>query len=275
MKILLKTKLIILILFFNLNSSLALDNPIMFVTQFPTETDFNGIGSTFGNHLTAPEEVGRGGDLYIRYADGTLRNLTREAGFGMVGFQGADAIAVRDPTVSWDGTKALFSMLIGAPSVISQVVETYWEIYEITGFGQGQTITITKVANQPINYNNITPIYDSQNNIIFTTDMPRTKNRYNYPQFDEYDSGPINTGLWKLNRTTGEVSLMQHSPSGSFSPLVDSVGRVIFTRWDHLQRDQQAESSTANGRFNYSSELDGSNIINTVDEIFPEPHDMD
>ena len=36
--------------------------------------------------------------------------------------------------------------------------------------------------------------------------------------------------------------LLDHAPSGDFKPTVDSFGRVIFTRWDHLQRDQQADS---------------------------------
>ena len=31
-------------------------------------------------------------------------------------FQGANAIAVRDPSVHWNGTKAVFSMVVGAPS---------------------------------------------------------------------------------------------------------------------------------------------------------------
>ena len=35
----------------------------------------------------------RGGDLYIRYPDGTLKNLTATAGYGAVGFQGATSIA--------------------------------------------------------------------------------------------------------------------------------------------------------------------------------------
>jgi hypothetical protein len=47
---------------------------ILFVTQVPVPTDFTTIGSTFGNH--------RGGDLWIRYPDGTLRNLTALAGYG-------------------------------------------------------------------------------------------------------------------------------------------------------------------------------------------------
>ncbi|MCF6289000.1 MAG: hypothetical protein L3J53_07185 [Proteobacteria bacterium] len=245
------------------------NNPIMFVTQFPISVDFATIGSTFGNHSGRITSAGRGGDLYIRYNDGTLRNLTREAGYGNSGLQANNAIAVRDPSIHWDGNKALFSMVIGAPGLF-QHIDYFWQIYEITGFQQGQTISITKIASQASDYNNITPIYGSDGNIIFTSDMPRTKNRFNYPQYDEYESTPTNTGLWKLDLQTGITSLLQHSPSGSFSPMIDSEGRIVFTRWDHLQRDQQATpvSSTA---FNYSSEAPDAIALDTDIEVFPEP----
>ena len=97
----------------------ALPYPILFVTQPPVRADFTTIGSTFGNHGAGMEDVARGGALWIRYPDGTLKNLTAAAGYGSRapdGFQDAAAIAVRDPAVHWDGQKALFSMVVGAPA---------------------------------------------------------------------------------------------------------------------------------------------------------------
>jgi len=46
-------------------------NSILFVTQVPVPADFATIGSVFGNQRATPDSCGRGGDLYIRYADGT------------------------------------------------------------------------------------------------------------------------------------------------------------------------------------------------------------
>ena len=94
----------------------AAQGDVVFVTQVPHPDDFHTILSTFGNQGSSIGEVPRGGDLYIRYSDGTLKNLTRSAGYGMDGRQGANAIAVRDPCVHWGGAKVLFSMLIGAPT---------------------------------------------------------------------------------------------------------------------------------------------------------------
>ncbi|MCF6299535.1 MAG: hypothetical protein L3J52_00185 [Proteobacteria bacterium] len=130
-----KIPLKIILLFIGLQAvaNEAGNNPIMFVSQFPISADFTTIGSTFGNHSGRVSSAGRGGDLYIRYSDGTLRNLTREAGYGNSGLQADDAIAVRDPSLHWSGNKALFSMVIGAPQLFEQA-QYYWQIYEITGF---------------------------------------------------------------------------------------------------------------------------------------------
>ena len=259
-------------------------NPILFVTQVPIAEDFTTIGSTFGNHLAAMEAVGRGGDLWIRYSDGSLKNLTAAAGYGSRnpdGFQGADAIAVRDPDVYWDGQKAVFSMVVGAPVERYEVKTFYWQLYEITGLGQNETPVISKLPNQPQNFNNVSPIYGSDERIIFTSDRPRDGAAHLYPQLDEYEEAPTNSGLWSLDPQTGDLRLLHHAPSGAFTPLIDSYGRLLFTNWDHLQRDQQAdgdnEAAAAGaelpyGTFNYSDESAASvPLFNDREEVFPEP----
>ncbi len=247
--------------------------PILFVTQVPTPADFATIGSVFANHKGAVSDAPRGGDLWIRYPNGTLKNLTAAAGYGTTGLQGAGGIAVREPAVHWDGTKAVFSMVVGSPTRQYEVATYYWQLYEIVGLGQSQTPVITKVPNQPANYNNVSPIYGADDRIIFSSDRPRDGQRHLYPQLDEYESTPVVSGLWSLDPATGDLFLMNHSPSGVFSPQVDSFGRVIFTRWDHLQRDQQADAdavSNTYGTFNYTSEAAGAAAVNSRAEVFPE-----
>ena len=256
--------------------------PILFVTQVPVPADFTTITAVFGNHQTGMSDVARGGDLYIRYPDGALRNLTQEAGYGSTGQQGANAIAVRDPSVHWSGQKAVFSMVIGAPTQQYQVISpVYWQLYEISGFGISQTVVITKVPNQPANFNNISPLYGTDERIIFTTDRPRNGALHLYPQRDEYELAPTVSGVWSLDPATGNVLLLDHSPSGDFTPIVDSFGRVLFTRWDHLQRDQQADGDARTtcgngdyGTFNYSDEsVNATFSLSNPDrtEVFPEP----
>ena len=272
--------------------SAMLPHPILFVTQVPIAADFTTIGSTFGNQQASLDAAGRGGDLYIRYPDGSLKNLTAAAGFGATGLlTGTKGIGVRDPSVYWDGTKAVFSMVVGAPNQVNDDQHAYfWQLYEITGLGPLETPVITKVPHQPANFNNISPTYGSDDRIIFTSDRPRNGQPQLYPQRDEYELQPTTTGVWSLDTATGDLRLLNQAPSGDFTPIVDSFGRVIFTQWDHLQRDQEADAD-ANagtpgqncyygnpvgqlpfGTFNYSDEsASATYVLTDRTEVFPEP----
>ena len=251
-------------------TTMQLPNPIVFVTQVPIPADFATVTSVIGSQTGAMASSGRGGDLWIRYPDGTQRNLTAEAGYGNSGLQGANAIGVRNPAVDWTGTKVVFSLVLGAPERY-QWRSWFWQLYEVSGLGEGQTASIVKVPNQPANYDNIEPTYASDGSIIFVSDQPRDGRPNLFPQLDEYESVPTPTGLWKVNPAgTSPAVLLQNSPSGSFTPIIDSFGRIIFTRWDHLQRDQQADAGT-HGAFNWSSEAPNSVPLNTDAEVFPEP----
>lgn len=241
---------------------------IIFATQVPMLVDFAGRLSTFGNHRPGEDIAPRGGDLMIRYPDGLLRFLTKEAGYGMDGFQGASSIAVRDPAVHWSGNKAVFSMIVGSAPVQFANNGYVWQLYEVTGLKRSEAPVVTKVPNQPITYNNISPVYGTDDRIIFTTDRPHNGLAHLYPQRDEYESTSTNTGLFSLNPVTGDLRLINHAPSGAFSPSIDSFGRLIFTRWDHLLRDQQA-AIPDNGAVNFASEALGAAKIAAA-EIFPE-----
>ena len=256
--------------------TVTLPNPILFVTQFPVPSAFITIGEPFGNHTGATAKAGRGGDLYILYPNGKLRNLTQLAGYGNAGHQGETAIGVRDPHVHWDGTKALFSMVIGAPDIFDHR-PFYWQLYEVTGLGMGDTPVITKVPNQPANYNNIQGIYDANDRIIFVSDRPHQGAHHLYPLLDEYEETVSTTGLLSLDPASGHLFMLNHAPSGVFNPIIDSEGRVIFTRWDHLQRDQQADADALSddgpihGTFNYADETADAERLDSREEFFPEP----
>jgi hypothetical protein len=273
----------------------AMSYPIMFVTMVPNQS-LSSQTANFSSHGASIFDCVPGGDLYIRYPDGTLRNLTQEAGLGVAsgGIQGgSNAIAVREPTVHWDGTKALFSMIVGGPTAQFQDPARYWQVYEVTGIGQGQTVRITRVANQPATYNNISPIYGSDDSIIYVSDSPLYGWTHTYPQRDEYENMDTNTGIWKLAPGATAPVQIQHSVSGAFNLTLDSYGRILFTRWDHLKRDQQADidryASGGYGSFDYADETptavkkiwpqrDANNVLiadsrGTLYDTFPEALD--
>ena len=190
-------------------------NPLLFVTQVPHTREFS-VSAVFGNHLPEPEAAPRGGDLWIRYPNGTLKNLTATAGLGIAnGFQGTTGIAVRDPSVHWDGKKAVFSLLVGGASQRYEYpIAGVWQLYEVSGLGSTETPVITRVLNQPAQYNNVSPCYATDDCIIFTSDRPHNGQAHLYPQRDEYEEAPTNTGLWSLNPT----NKIQFSISCFFQP---------------------------------------------------------
>lgn len=241
--------------------------PILYVTQVPPQGTVGTVTSIGGNHLPTVEAAPRGGDLMIRYLDGTVRNLTREALFGRADQdQLGGAIAVRDPHVHWSGQRAIFSMVINSANAAAD----RWQLFEVSGLTQWSPVSITRVPHQPAEFNNVQPCYTPDDRIIFVSDRTRDGSLATYPALDEKGQGRINTGLWSLQPQTGEVFQIEHSPSGSFDPLVDSFGRVLFTRWDHLQRDEKLAAGGVTG-FDYSSEAaDATYTAGRLTESFPE-----
>ncbi|MGL4573431.1 MAG: hypothetical protein ACRCV9_01430 [Burkholderiaceae bacterium] len=234
-------------------ASSAITNPILFVTaRSPNNpNEFASRASIFANHLGERDDrTPRGGALWIRYPDGTLRNLTQEAGF--------TNIAAREPAVHWSGTKAVFSMASGSSP---------WQMYEITGIAKGQTAAVRKLPGQP-NYNNVSPFYGADDKVLFTSDTPRLPHLH--PMADEYESTPTITGIFSLDPVSSSYRQLNVTPSGAFSPSLDSFGRVIFTRWDHLVQDQQAEANGGSSQaYNLASEAPGAARQGAA-ENFPE-----
>ena len=262
-----------------------LAHPLLFVTQVPTSFDnVNAtISSAFANHLPTTLAAPRGGDLMLLSTTGTLRYLTQEAGYGSNGggtlLTGNQAIAVRDPAVSWDASKAIFSMVVGAPASVGGA-ETYtWQLFEVTNLTQvlaGQPPIIQPVANQPpAPFNNIEPNYLSDGSIVFVSDRPRNGSAALYPIYDEYRAQPANSGLWRLDPLGGSLSLLENTPSGSFAPFVDSFGRLVFTRWDHLNQDLMNDPASAPGLpiapVDYVSENANSTTGVPALDLYPEP----
>lgn len=271
-------------------------NPIVFVTQPPLPRELNSsvsntflsVVTLFGNQLADTAHAGRGGNLWLRLTNGGLLNLTRAAGFGTNGIQHGVGIDVRDPHIHWGGNKVLFSMVVGAPTSANDNTKFHWQLYELTNLDAVIASTNTKpaivlVPNQPGNANNVNPCYATDGRIIFMSDTPY---QGSFSALDEYKGQPTITGTYSLDPATGDLKMLQHTPSGAFNPFIDSFGRLIVTRWDHLSQDPLAADDrlgilnngqvSLNGSFNFLSEALGAGTEATnILEAFPEPRSFD
>ena len=97
----------------------------------------------------ADRSAPRGGDLWIRYPDGTLEEPHARGRVRQGRAAGRDAIAVREPSVHWSGTKALFSMVIGAPRSSTSGNRTTGRSTRSPASAQSDTPVIRKIADQP------------------------------------------------------------------------------------------------------------------------------
>ena len=272
-------------------ASVPLTNPVLFVTQVHLPKENNGsvsnsfmsVVTLFGNHLADTAHAGRGGDLWLMTTNQALVNLTRKASLGTNGVQDGVGIAVRDPAIHWLGKKAVFSMVVGAPASSNDVTQFHWQLYELTNLDAVISNTntppaIVRVQNQPVNYNNITPCYATDDRIIFTTDKP-FNGQPHLLNLEEYKGNPSVSGTWILNPATSDLRLLNHTPSGAFNPIVDSFGRIIETRWDHLVQDGNATDDrlhrATNASYNFLSEAPIPGTSTNIFETFPEPRNFD
>ena len=102
----------------------------------------------------------------LRASNGSLRNLTQEAGFDDSGFQSATAIAVCDPAVHLSNSKTKFRRVIDAPATAGAPKNYSWQLYEVDISHNPLTaVDIVKLANQP-SFSNIHPNYLSDGAIV-------------------------------------------------------------------------------------------------------------
>ncbi|MDB6026805.1 MAG: hypothetical protein JWM68_3028 [Verrucomicrobiales bacterium] len=273
-------------------SGITLTNPIVFVTQPPIPRELNSsisntflsVVTIFGNQQADTAHAARGGDLWLMTTNQGLVNLTRKGGYGTNGVQHGSGIGVRDPQIHWSGKKVLFSMVVGAPTGSNDLTKFFWQLYEVTNLdavisNTNTTPAIVLVTNQPSNYNNVTPCYATDGRIIFMSDRPFNGVLHLNPELDEYKGNPTVSGTYSLNPVNGDLKMLEHTPSGAFNPFIDSFGRLILTRWDHLTQDPVATddrlSRGTNGSFNFATEaINAFTSTNTL-ETFPEPRNFD
>ncbi|MEM9488502.1 MAG: hypothetical protein AAGC55_05130, partial [Myxococcota bacterium] len=179
---------------------ITLTNPIVYAAQVPSDLGEFQINDIHGNFLgdNPARDQPTGGNLFrLDPGSQTPVNLTNRT----------DA-AVRDPEVSWDGTKIVFSMKVGATG--------NWQIYEIGVDGSGER----RITDTP--HNETEPVYMPDGRIAFISDRQRI--------LDPYEQHPVGH-LHVMNADGSGVQLLSIDPGGDMTPSITESGEIAFNRW--------------------------------------------
>lgn len=193
-----------------------ISNPIVFVQQAPLDYQFATASDIFGNFqgYYPPEDQPVGGGLVRLDPDGTLAPLTNWSN-----------AAVRDPEISFDAARVIFSMKIGGFG--------RWQIWEMNVDGTGER----RISGSD-QWNDLDPAYLPDGRIVFTTD----RNGW----ADGYENLPSAQIAVMNGDGTGVRVLKQHM-AGQFNPLLGADGMLYFSQWDF--HDRRGSIDLANSDF--------------------------
>ena len=188
-----------------LANPLLIDNPILFVVRHQYRRDHHNTATMFQtDEINTGSFEGGGAIKTIDVATGQVKTL----------LEVPDGVA-RDPDVSFDGTKVLFSMRHDR--------DDDYHLYEINADGSGsKQLTIGS------GLSDIDPIYLPNDRILFTsTREPK------YCMCNRHIMG----NLFTMDADGANIQQIGHSTlhEGHASLLPD--GRVIYDRWEYVDRN--------------------------------------
>jgi hypothetical protein len=146
------------------------------------------------------------------WANGNLYKLSPISPEGVVtpitNFTGA---SISDPSVSFDGTKILFSMRPPGGA--------YKNIYEINADGTGLR-QVTSGGGHDFD-----PLYLPDGRILFTSSRAGEMDEYNHA---------LTANLYVCDANGMNMERISYNQSDDFDPELMSDGRVMYTRWEHF-----------------------------------------
>ncbi|MCB9593563.1 MAG: hypothetical protein H6719_12585 [Sandaracinaceae bacterium] len=143
--------------------------------------------------------------------DGTLTDLTAEAGYEGVDINGID--------LSFDATQVVFSMRHGS--------DNRYHVYVANIDGSGiRQLTFG-------DYHDVKPIFLPGERIAFVTNQPYTAMG---TRADEYNHSRVVTQIATIDINAGDASrhLCSQNLSHTATPTLLSDGRIGYSRWEHL-----------------------------------------
>lgn len=177
-----------------------IENPIVFVSQVKSDAGEMQITDIHGNFLgdNAARDQPVGGTL-MRLDPGSTTP---------VDLLGLPEVAVRNPEISWDGERVIFSMKIGPHG--------NWQIYEMNVDGT----SLVQITDNP--FNETEPAYLPDGRIVFASDR--------LGMLDAYENFPT-AQLFLMDADGSNVEILTTDQGGDMTPTITETGEIAFVRW--------------------------------------------
>ena len=211
-------------------SALGIEDVSVAYIKRPTPRDQNG--DIINHDMRTPAAFTEGGDLYLQErasAAAKVKNITS----GLTNGRGD----VKHVSVSYDGTKLLFSVRLEDPNPNDNVIPS-WNLYEYDITNDSLRALISAGIRE--DGDDISPYYLPDDRIIFSSTRQNigkgvrvNESRGTFTATDENRQNHA-FALHVLNQD-GTINQVSFNPSHDLYPIVlRESGKVLFTRWNHM-----------------------------------------
>jgi len=171
---------------------------------------------------------------------------------------------VLQPCLSYDGRKIVFSFVRCAgkrydPAAIGNddADEGFYHIYEV-GVDGGNLRQLTAGP-----YDDLMPSYLPDGGIVFSSTRRRGYARCFGPQFSH--RWDVYT-LHRMDADGGNLRALSWHDTNEWFPTVDNAGRILYARWDYIDRDAVTHQNL------WTTRPDGTNPATLWGNATPSPH---
>ncbi|MBT8107669.1 MAG: PD40 domain-containing protein [Gammaproteobacteria bacterium] len=215
----------------------VIDFPIAYIKS-PLPLDDNGVFEQ--QDVREQITFDFGADLYYRdrAAVGAEEiNITGEITQGLG--------AIRDVEIDYDGSRLLFSMRTPFDENVAEEDQVAtWNIWQYT-FESAELVRVIPSNLTAEAGHDIMPKYLPDGRIIFASTRQRQsqallldENKGAFPAMDE-DENEYAFNLHVMNDDGGEMRQVTFNQSHDLDPSVMADGKIVFSRWDHNQSNNQ------------------------------------
>jgi hypothetical protein len=216
----------------------VIDVPIAYVKR-PLPVDAQG--ALQGSDLRQLRSFNIGADLYVRDRAAVAaaeRNVTT----GVT--QGSGLYDIRDPEVSWDGTRLIFAMRGPFVEGADEEDQPTWNIWEYSFAGDLLRRVISSDLNAESGHD-LAPAYLPDGRIVFSSTRQRQSKAVlideGKQQFDAQDEDRNEPAfvLHVMTADGSDIHQISFNQSHDLDPVILANGQILFSRWDNAAANSE------------------------------------